>query len=271
MADQTAGQAKLVQYLTEAHGKETELVQSLTAHIEIAQKDTYKKRLKDHLKETKQHAKLVERRVKKLGGDVQDGPVTKLVSAAAKTPVTAAKGAAHAIRGTGEEEKQLKNAKTEYWNEHEEIANYTAIEILATELGDKETAKVAKQIRREEERMASFLEKQIPQLTKAVVRAEIPKEERASTTRRKSTRKSSSTRAASSTAQDGITRRQRQQVDHGQVEQRAQAGRSEEHGQRKSTAKKTHRAEEHREEALLTRSRRLAPRRAGRPASAGRT
>ncbi len=53
MADQTAGQAKLVQYLTEAHGKETELVQSLTAHIEIAQKDTYKKRLKDHLKETK--------------------------------------------------------------------------------------------------------------------------------------------------------------------------------------------------------------------------
>jgi ferritin-like metal-binding protein YciE len=197
MADQTAGQAKLVQYLTEAHGKETELIQSLTAHIEIAQKDTYKKRLKDHLKETKQHAKLVERRVKKLGGDVEANPVSKIVSAATKTPATAVKGVGHAIRGTGEEEKQLKNAKTEYWNEHEEIANYTAIEILATELGDKETAKVAKQIRREEERMASFLEKQIAQLTKAVVRAEIPKEERASTTRRSSSRKSSS-RASSS-------------------------------------------------------------------------
>ena len=197
MADQTAGQAKLVQYLTEAHSKETELVQSLTAHIEIAQKDTYKKRLKDHLKETKQHAKLVERRVKKLGGDVEEGVASKLVSAATKTPVTAAKGVSHAIRGTGDEEKQLKNAKTEYWNEHEEIANYTAIEILATELGDKETAKVAKQIRREEERMASFLEKQIPQLTKAVVRAEIPKEERASSTRRSSGRRASS-RAGSS-------------------------------------------------------------------------
>lgn len=197
MADQTAGQAKLVQYLTEAHSKETELVQSLTAHIEIAQKDTYKKRLKDHLKETKQHAKLVERRVKKLGGDVEEGVASKAVSALTKTPVTAAKGVGHAIRGTGEEEKQLKNAKTEYWNEHEEIANYTAIEILATELGDKETAKVAKQIRREEERMASFLEKQIPQLTKAVVRAEIPKEERASSTRRSSGRKASS-RAGSS-------------------------------------------------------------------------
>ena len=183
MADQSTGDAKLAQYLTEAHGKETELIQSLTAHIEIAQRPAYKKRLKDHLKETKQHAKLVERRIKKLGGDPDNPILSKATTAAAGAPKLAAaavKGAGHALRGAGEEEKQLKNAKTEYFNEHEEIANYTAIEALATELGDKETAKVAKQIRREEERMASFLEKQIPILTRAVAKAEVPRSERRS-------------------------------------------------------------------------------------------
>nr|MBA2523065.1 DUF892 family protein [Solirubrobacterales bacterium] len=159
MADQSTGDAKLVQYLTEAHGKEKELQDSLVAHIELASRPAYKKRLKDHLKETNQHVKLVERRIKKLGGKLDRGVPAKAVAAVADLPkrtAAAAKGAEHAIRGTGDEEKELKNAKTEYWNEHEEIANYLAIEILATALGDKETAQVAKAIRRQEERMASF-------------------------------------------------------------------------------------------------------------------
>jgi len=204
--DGSVGNGKLVQYLTEAHGKEKELVDSLTAHIEIATKPDYKKRLKDHLKETKQHAKLVERRVKKLGGAVEDSAPLKLVAVAAELPkrgAAAAKGAGHVIRGTGEEEKQLKNAKTEYFNEHEEIANYTAIETLATALGDKETAKIAKGILREEERMAAYLQKQIPLLTKAVVMADVPASERrrsssASRSRATSTRKPASGGGAAS-------------------------------------------------------------------------
>lgn len=209
MSDENAGTAKLIQYLTEAHGKETELVQSLEAHIEIAFRPVYKKRLKDHLKETKSHAKQVERRVKKLGGDVGSSTLSKaasVVSGATKAPATAVKGAGHAIRGTGDEEKQLKNAKTEYFNEHEEIANYTAIETLATALGDKETAQLAKGIRREEERMASFLEKQIPLLTKEVVRADVPKSDRAgaSTSRRRSSsRSAASTTKRSSASSNG--------------------------------------------------------------------
>lgn len=198
--DNGVGNGKLVQYLVEAHGKEQELLQSLAAHIEIATKPAYKKRLKDHLKETKQHAKLVERRVKKLGGSVDSSAPAKLVEAAAGAPklaAAAAKGAGHVIRGTGAEEKQLKNAKTEYFNEHEEIANYTAIETLATALGDGETAKVAKAIRREEQRMASFLEKQIPLLTKDVVKAEVPRSERASSTSRR--RSASTARSSTST------------------------------------------------------------------------
>ena len=41
------------------------------------------------------------------------------------------KGPMHVIRGSGLQEKMLKNAKTEYFNEHEEIATYLAIEVFA--------------------------------------------------------------------------------------------------------------------------------------------
>ena len=113
-----------------------------------------------------------------------------LTSVASKA-VAAAQGPLHAIRGTGESERMLKNAKTEYHNEAEEIATYTGIEALAGAVNDKETVKLARGIRREEERMAKFLEKQIPQLAKAVAKEEIPAAERrngASASRRSSSR-----------------------------------------------------------------------------------
>jgi ferritin-like metal-binding protein YciE len=168
MADMNERDAKLVQYLSEAYGKERELEAALGAHIAMTVKGPYKKRLQQHLKETKAHAKQVERRIKQLGGGGQT-----LQSAVGKL-TAAAKGPLHMVRGSGEQEKMLKNAKTEYFNEHEEIATYLAIETLAEKVKDSETAKLARAIRREEERMASFLQTQIKALSGAVVREEIP-------------------------------------------------------------------------------------------------
>ncbi|HET7589719.1 MAG TPA: DUF892 family protein [Solirubrobacterales bacterium] len=168
MAEMNERDAKLVQYLSEAYGKERELETALQAHIAMTVKGPYKKRLQQHLKETKSHAKQVERRIKKLGGGGQT-----LQTAVGKLQA-AAKGPLHAIRGSGEFEKMLKNAKTEYFNEHEEIATYLAIETLAEKVRDSETAKLARAIRREEERMAQFLQGQIKQLTGAVVREDVP-------------------------------------------------------------------------------------------------
>ncbi|HSK49454.1 MAG TPA: DUF892 family protein [Solirubrobacterales bacterium] len=172
MADMNERDAKLVQYLSEAYGKERELEASLQAHISMTTKKPYEKRLKQHLKETKAHAKAVERRIKKLGGG------GSLVQAAAGVVKAAAKGPLHMVRGSGEEEKLLKNAKTEYWNEHEEIATYLAIETFAEKVGDRETAQLARGIRREEERMAKFLEGQIKTLSGAVAMAEVPRAQR---------------------------------------------------------------------------------------------
>ncbi|HET7509951.1 MAG TPA: DUF892 family protein [Solirubrobacterales bacterium] len=186
MSDMNERDAKLVQYLSEAYGKERELETALQAHIAMTAKGPYKKRLQQHLKETKAHAREVERRIKQLGGGGQT-----LQSAVGKL-TAAAKGPLHAIRGDGEQEKMLKNAKTEYFNEHEEIATYLAIETLAEKLSDSETAKLARAIRREEERMASFLTGQIKSLTGAVVREDIPVSLRGSAKpRRKKAKKAS--------------------------------------------------------------------------------
>ena len=174
----SAANTKLVQYLIEAYGKERELERSLQAHIAMTDRKPYKKRLQAHLKETKQHAKLVERRARKLGAGGLITDAVKEGSALVKQAAALGKGQLHAMRGSGLEEKLLKNAKTEYSEEHEEIATYTAIEVLAEEVGDTETAKIARQIRRDEQKMANFLERQIPILTRAVAKAEIPSAER---------------------------------------------------------------------------------------------
>jgi ferritin-like metal-binding protein YciE len=183
MADLSAGDAKLVQYLNEAYGLESRLQTALQAHLAMTSRPAYKKRLKEHLAETKRHSREVKQSIKRLGGVAETvsapGPqpiadAAQAVVGGAQKAVALAQGPLHALRGTGEEEKQLKNAKTEYAGEAEEIATYTAIEALAEALGDTETRRVARSIRREEERMLSFLEKEIPRLTKAVAKAEIP-------------------------------------------------------------------------------------------------
>ena len=174
---------KLVQYLNEAYGKEKELETALTADISMTTDKAYRKRLQDHLKETRNHSRLVKGRIRALGGKAEEvtvpGPdaLSDVASGAANLAnraVAAAKGPGHMLRGTGEQEKLLKNAKSQYWNEFEEIATYYAIETLAEFVGDKETHDVAKQIRREEERMARYLEKLIPKLARSAARDEIP-------------------------------------------------------------------------------------------------
>jgi ferritin-like metal-binding protein YciE len=193
-ADLTARDAKLIQYLNEAYGKERELETALQGHIAMTSRAPYKKRLQEHLRETKEQSKGLERRIKALGGKAQAMPgpraaagAASAASAMATRAMAAAKGPLHVLRGTGEAEKLLKNAKTELSEEYEEIGNYLAIETLAATVDDKETVKLAKDFRRQEERMASFLERLIPTLAKAVATEEIPAAQRrtASSTRRR--------------------------------------------------------------------------------------
>jgi ferritin-like metal-binding protein YciE len=248
MADLEAREAKLIQYLNEAYGKEKELETALQAHIAMTTRDAYKKRLKDHLKETKAQAKGLERRIKQLGGkadalpapgpDVVQEAAGAVVSAANKA-VAAAKGPMHALRGTGEQEKMLKNAKTEYFNEAEEIANYNAIETLAEAVGDKDTAKLAKEYRRQEERMSKFLDKTIVALTKEVVKEEIPASQRKSSRSGPSRSRASSKAGKSSRSRSSASRASTARSSSSRASSNSASGKSKaKSGSSRSTAKK---------------------------------
>jgi ferritin-like metal-binding protein YciE len=184
---------KLTQWLGEAYAKEAELEADLTAHIALTEKQAYKKRLRAHLTETRDHKRRVAARIKKLGGTATTAPnlpvVPDAIGEVAGKAVAAVKGQVGSVRAavTNQSETHLRNAQEELREEHVEIAIYTRIETLATEVGDKETAQLARSIRRDEERMARFLAAELTRLVKDVVRAEIPRDQRATATRRRGT------------------------------------------------------------------------------------
>jgi ferritin-like metal-binding protein YciE len=71
-----------------------------------------------------------------------------------------------------------------------EIAIYTRLDAFATEVGDRDTAQLAKTIRRDEERMAKFLGAELRRLVKDAVRAEVPRDQRPASSRPVSSRPS---------------------------------------------------------------------------------
>src|SRR6266513_2853365 len=108
---------KLVQWLSEAHAKEAELEADLTAHIALTQKMSYKKRLRQHLTETRDHKRRVASRIKALGGTTPAAGasipgVPGVVGEMAGKTVAAVKGQVGAARAlvTDQSETQLRNA-----------------------------------------------------------------------------------------------------------------------------------------------------------------
>jgi ferritin-like metal-binding protein YciE len=177
--------AVIVKYLNEAYGKEKQLETQLQTQIGLAKRKQLKKGFQEHLKVTKNQSRGLAKRIRELGHKAEAGPdfgpasgVAAAATNLANRAVAASKGPAAALRGTSEPDNDLRMVRDSLWHEAEEIAHYNTIEAVANELDDKDTAKLAKQYRREEEKMQRLLERQIPQLVKSVVKEEIPSEER---------------------------------------------------------------------------------------------
>ena len=165
---------KIVQYLNEAHAAELALVSTLRAHIAMTPRGEYRSGLERHLGETKDHAQRLQRRVRQLGAGrnpLQAG--LGLAQSMVGQAMVMTKGPLDMVRGFSPEEKLLKNAKDECATEALEIATYDALERLARGLGDEETARLAAEIRADEERMLGQLREQLPKLTDAVIQAEV--------------------------------------------------------------------------------------------------
>ena len=168
-----ASQQKLVQYLDEAHAHERALVSVLAAQIAMTPHGAYRDALETHVRETREHAARLGRRRTALGGGT--GPLSVVVGIA-ETIVGQAlalgKAPIDLLRGSGGEEKVLKNAKDSCAAEAQEIATYTAIARLARTAGDATTERLAKSVLGDEQKMLDRLLKEIPRLTDAVTRAE---------------------------------------------------------------------------------------------------
>ncbi|MDO9410201.1 ferritin-like domain-containing protein [Patulibacter sp.] len=165
---------KVVQYLNEAHASEVALVRVLQSQIAMTPEGRFRSGLETHLEETRGHASRLQDRI----GELKEGSnpllaVVGLAEAIVGQAMALAKTPADLVRGSGGEEKILKNAKDAAATEALEIATYTALEQLATTLGDETTAKLAASIRGDEEKMLERILREIPALTKAVVRADV--------------------------------------------------------------------------------------------------
>lgn len=165
---------KVVQYLNEARAAELGLVQVLQAQIAMTPQGSYRSALEKHLDETRDHARRLDSRVAEIGRGANPFHIAMgwAEDALAQT-FALAKMPLDMWRGSGGEEKVLKNAKDACATEALEIATYTVLERLARGVGDEATAKLAASIRSDEEKMLARVMREIPKLTDAVVRADV--------------------------------------------------------------------------------------------------
>lgn len=169
-----AAQTKLTQYLGEAKASERALVRVLQSQIAMTPQGDYRTALERHLQETRGHASLLDDRLAEIGSG--SNPLKAVVGVAEQVAgqvLAIGKAPLDLVRGSGGEEKVLKNAKDACATEALEIATYMAIERLASAVGDDETAELAATIRADEEQMLEQVLREIPKLTDAVVAAEV--------------------------------------------------------------------------------------------------
>ena len=169
-----ASQKKVLQYLGEAAGERDALVRVLQSQIAMTPRGAYRTALDQHLRQTREHAERLAGRRRELGqGGNPLAAAVGAVESVAGQALAIGKAPFDLLRGSGGEEKVLKNAKDACASEALEIATYTAIERLARAVGDDDTAQLAASIRADEEKMLQRVLREIPKLTDAVVRAEV--------------------------------------------------------------------------------------------------
>ena len=134
---------------------------------------SYRVDLETHLDQTRRHAERLEDRMRELGqgnNPLQLG--LGLVQSLVGQTVALTKAPLDLVRGSGGDEKVVKNAEDSCAAEALEIATYTALARLARVADDKKTERLATSIMADEQKMLDRLLKELPRLTDAVARAE---------------------------------------------------------------------------------------------------
>jgi ferritin-like metal-binding protein YciE len=165
---------KVVQYLAEAAASEFGQVRVLQSQIATTSRGSYRDGLQEHLRETRDHARRVQERLQAL--DTAGSPLQSFVAFTERMvgeTLALSKLPLDLLRVSGGEEKVLKQAKDACASEALEIATYDVLERLAIGVDDRHTAELAASIRGDEQRMLERILRELPELTAAVVAADI--------------------------------------------------------------------------------------------------
>ncbi len=140
-------------WLKDAYSMEMGLVPVLENHAKDAKDHPQMQdMIQQHAERTKQHAEMVKQCLERLG----DNP------SSLKAGIGGMVGNMQSVATGGAEDELVKNGLMDFASENFEIASYRALIAAAEQFGDQETAQVCKQILRDEEQMAHWLEQQLP-------------------------------------------------------------------------------------------------------------
>lgn len=143
----------VIAWLNDAYGTEQNLIQVLKNHVEdAADSPVLQSRLQSHLDETRRHADLVRDCVERLGGKVS----------ATKSMMGSVSGFFQGMAGSGADDQLIKDLLSDYAMENFEIACYRSLVAAAEAIGETEVADTCREILREEEQMAQWIERQLP-------------------------------------------------------------------------------------------------------------
>lgn len=153
-------------WLNDAYRIENALTHVLERHAKEAKNQPeIQAKIESHLAETRHHATMVAQRIAALGGEPS---APKEALAGVLAPVQ------DLLTGAADEESLLKNSISDFAAEHFEIATYQALITAALDSGDTETTQVCREILRDEQEMARWLDEHMPPLVDRIIRAAIP-------------------------------------------------------------------------------------------------
>jgi ferritin-like metal-binding protein YciE len=154
---------RLVQWLRDAHAMEEQAEQMLSSQAKrLENYPALRDQIERHLQETRRHAERVQ------GCIERQGSSKSAIKDMAGKIVAVGQGLSGLFVG----DEVVKGSLADYTFEHMEIASYKILIGAAEEVGDSETKRVCQEILREEEAMASWLEQNLPSLTREYLKRE---------------------------------------------------------------------------------------------------
>jgi ferritin-like metal-binding protein YciE len=154
----TSAQDHLLAWLRDAHAMEMQAETMLNAQISrLKHYPDLRRKLEEHLAETKRQAASVDDCISRLGGD----------TSAVKDTMAKMVAFGQGLSGLFVDDEVIKGSLASYTFEQMEIASYKILIAAAEAVGDSTTAAICTRILREEEAMAEWLSQQTPQLVRA--------------------------------------------------------------------------------------------------------